>query len=88
MMKLALTNTIATGLAKRLTRCSLLLLSLSCFLVPAHGNEKLTILTDSWPPYINTEGDTSGSAARLIEICMTLRALKQAGTTCHMNYLI
>tara|TARA_R110002124_G_scaffold34230_3_gene112642 strand:- start:176 stop:1228 length:1053 start_codon:yes stop_codon:yes gene_type:complete len=76
MMKLALTNTIATGLAKRLTRCSLLLLSLSCLLVPAHGNEKLTILTDSWPPYINAEGDTSGSAARLIEILYDFEGIK------------
>lgn len=69
MIKLELTtNTISTRFAKRLTQCSLLLLSLSFVLAPAHGNEKLSILTDSWPPYINAEGHTSGSSARLIEI--------------------
>jgi polar amino acid transport system substrate-binding protein len=68
MMKLKATNTAFTVLTKKIMLWSLLLLSLSFFLAPAQANEKLSILTDSWPPYINAEGDTTGSAARLIEI--------------------
>ncbi len=68
MMKLKATNTGCITLAKKMTLWSLLLASLSVLLSPAQANQKLSILTDSWPPYINAEGDTRGSAARLIEI--------------------
>jgi len=38
-------------------------------LIPfAQAQQKITLLTDTWPPYINAEQQATGTAARLVEI--------------------
>lgn len=34
----------------------------------AYAQQKITLLTDVWPPYINAQGQSKGSAAKLIDI--------------------
>lgn len=48
----------------------------------AHAQQKLTLLTDSWPPYINAEKQDKGTAARLVEIILDFE-----NTTTQWHYL-
>lgn len=53
----------------RLSACFVLKSLFFCSLFSnAYAQQKITLLTDVWPPYINEQGESKGSAAKLIDI--------------------
>lgn len=40
------------------------------------ADERVTVVTDIWPPYISAEGDEPGSAARMLELLLYLEGVE------------